>query len=731
MKITWDEFCLICKDAKPSNFKPPNWDTVETDVATKLSVEQDHLLHDKIVELKTRYNRFTAARKNKGSEQRDVPCTDVVLDSEDFVPIVVPEAEVPKKKPKKSLDQLGERQLKNRTEEIWTKVKEYAEENNETPLRILALLLKKCNEKTARDFGDHVWQQPASSSISDHNLLTINVNAGMAIMVDCQLGRETYSKLRTTLRQQGHDILPPWINLRTTQAAISPKPQPLPVPHEGVYMPYEESMKITATRIMETLPPTIPSSVVMDIKFGFDGSGSHAIYRQVQNAKTNNIIMSMFCPLAIKGDGETQWTQQTPNSAHTHRPLALQLGKESTETLQSLQIFDEDINKMKENGFTTMVGEKEVAVKVNVASHIMDLKAANLYLGLGGAYCDLCNHSRADCHDPDVVRDGFEITRNVADLKSLFAEVTDDDDVIIKHRDDYATRKGLTTKPIPNHEVTSVQVLHAMLRTFDHYMKIAVHLRAEVFEWTESDSSHYHRFLVAAKQEIQTKLNDILGERWDFPDGTGKGGTSTTGNTARNILHHGGRDIVIDMLPERFQDVMKQIGQYLSVILRLFSSSQNINVQEYKKVCTSLYLLYLESFPTVSKKKDPKPIDLMWISVPPSLHKLLAHSWELIELNDGRGLKCFDESGLEANNKILRSIRLKLARKTSQADNLQDVINRMWMASDPKVNYIRQQTKPFCKHCQERGHSTRYCKKTYKVSGPLSSDDSLFERLSF
>ena len=121
----------------------------------------------------------------------------------------------------------------------------------------------------------------------------------------------------------------------------------------------------------------------------------------------------------------------------------------------------------------------------------------------------------------------------------------------------------------------------------------------------------------------------------------------------------------------------------------------------------------------------------MWISVPPSLHKLLAHSWELIELNDGRGLKCFDESGLEANNKILRSIRLKLARKTSQADNLQDVINRMWMASDPKVNYIRQQTKPFCKHCQERGHSTRYCKKTYKVSGPLSSDDSLFEKLSF
>ena len=75
----------------------------------------------------------------------------------------------------------------------------------------------------------------------------------------------------------------------------------------------------------------------------------------------------------------------------------------------------------------------------------------------------------------------------------------------------------------------------------------------------------------------------------------------------------------------------------------------------------------------------------MWISVPPSLHKLLAHSWELIDLNDGRGLKCFDESGLEANNKILRSIRLKLARKTSQADNLQDVINRIGIRSESEL----------------------------------------------
>ena len=295
---------------------------------------------------------------------------------------------------------------------------------------------------------------------------------------------------------------------------------------------------------------------------------------------------------------------------------------------------------------------------------MMDLKAANLYLGLGGAYCDLCDNSKDSCHNPAVVKEGFEITRTVSSLHDLFGELGEEDGSVTRRPEDYDSCRGLTNEPIPNHEVISVPVLHALLRCFDHWMKIAVRLRARVYEWSEAETSHYLRFLKKAKQEIQSKLEDVLGERWDFPDGTGKGGTSTTGNTARRILHHGGREIVLEMLPERFKPAMTQIGQYLSVILRLFSSSRRINVNQYKKMCTNLYLLYLESFPrettqqSKQSNKRHKHCDATWISVPPSLHKLLAHSWELIEMNGEQGLKCLDESGLEANNKVLRSIRL-------------------------------------------------------------------------
>lgn len=47
------------------------------------------------------------------------------------------------------------------------------------------------------------------------------------------------------------------------------------------------------------------------------------------------------------------------------------------------------------------------------------------------------------------------------------------------------------------------------------------------------------------KSRMPCICEEILGERWDFPDSTGKGGRFTSGNTAWCILHFGGRDIVV------------------------------------------------------------------------------------------------------------------------------------------------------------------------------------------
>ena len=96
-----------------------------------------------------------------------------------------------------------------------------------------------------------------------------------------------------------------------------------------------------------------------------------------------------------------------------------------------------------------------------------------------------------------------------------------------------------------------------------------------------------------------------------------------------------------------------------------------------------------------------------WINITPTLHKLLAHSWELMALNDCVALGALDESGQEGCNKILRNIRTNIKHKTSQKDNLVDPLRRVWVSSDPVVNHERDRSQPSCKICNATGHTIR------------------------
>ena len=159
-------------------------------------------------------------------------------------------------------------------------------------------------------------------------------------------------------------------------------------------------------------------------------------------------------------------------------------------------------------------------------------------------------------------------------------------------------------------------------------MKTVVHVKAGVFDWSESPSSYNNQFVKRAKAELQEQIqHKVHGIKWDFPDSTGKGGTKTTGNSALELLYktcH--REIIISEVPERCQSMLCHYGQSLSVIIRILSSKSQVTVDEFKLFCSDLYLFLLDSFPCVSQVHLPGP----WISITPALHKVLAQSWELM-----------------------------------------------------------------------------------------------------
>lgn len=78
---------------------------------------------------------------------------------------------------------------------------------------------------------------------------------------------------------------------------------------------------------------------------------------------------------------------------------------------------------------------------------------------------------------------------DVETMHRIFNELVDEDGDITKYLNDYSTRQGQIHKPIPTHKIRSTEVLHGLLRSFDHYMKTVVHVKAGVLNWSEIPGS--------------------------------------------------------------------------------------------------------------------------------------------------------------------------------------------------------------------------------------------------
>ena len=286
----------------------------------------------------------------------------------------------------------------------------------------------------------------------------------------------------------------------------------------------------------------------------------------------------------------------------------------------------------------------------------------------------------------------------------------------------------MTTKPIATSQVKSTQVLHSLLRTFDHFMSTVVHAMAGVYAWS-GKSANDKIFIESARRRLQDVIQDhIHGTKWDFPDSGGKGGTTTTGNVAKDLLFKSAnRQIIINQLPEKDRDAVEKYGQRLAVILRVMLSSRSVSIPDYKAFCTELYLHLVDNFPCQRGKQNKTG---PWISITPTLHKVLGHLWELIQHNNSEGLQRLDESGMEGCNKLLRQIRGTLSRKTSQLDNLTDTLSRMWVSSDPVIQRERMKALPFCTHCNILGHGTRYCSVKNPLMEAQTYDNFLFNSLT-
>ena len=102
-----------------------------------------------------------------------------------------------------------------------------------------------------------------------------------------------------------------------------------------------------------------------------------------------------------------------------------------------------------------------------------------------------------------------------------------------------------------------------------------------------------------------------------------------------------------------------------------------------------------------------------FMPVTETTHMVLAHSFQLIELNDGYGLGQMSEQGLEGLNKLVRRFSERFARQKSLDANISDVMNRLQVLSNPRLHTYKR--KPFCSRCNAHGdHWTVACPEKEK-----------------
>ena len=137
--------------------------------------------------------------------------------------------------------------------------------------------------------------------------------------------------------------------------------------------------------------------------------------------------MVMICPIVIKNKGYQDqesrilWKQPRPQSQNSHKPIVLQLGKETVESLKIYGPITREMADIENTPLDLTVKGHSVKVSVKIRTTALDRKAADAVTGLRGAFCDLCYMSSDDAHDLGELEEELMMSRTFEGTKELAA----------------------------------------------------------------------------------------------------------------------------------------------------------------------------------------------------------------------------------------------------------------------------------------------------------------------
>ncbi|CAF5095112.1 unnamed protein product [Rotaria sp. Silwood1] len=125
-------------------------------------------------------------------------------------------------------------------------------------------------------------------------------------------------------------------------------------------------------------------------------------------------------------------------------------------------MYENQEKSLEQNGLTFQYKNETYNVKIKIEASMKDMKIRMAESGLGGAQCLMCSTKQEDWKDPKKISDPnfVYINRTAEKTLALYNQLIDNEGNILKRKNVYDTRIGLTSKPLSINDQHFITITH-------------------------------------------------------------------------------------------------------------------------------------------------------------------------------------------------------------------------------------------------------------------------------
>ncbi|CAF4068911.1 unnamed protein product [Rotaria sordida] len=432
----------------------------------------------------------------------------------------------PLAKRQRDFSEVSSRQKRRRLCDLNSELDEFVLANNLTINQVIGYLLYQRNYNNNKYLANLGHQLYEDKCIQNASLQNLDLDEALALKYHLNLSRTDMDFVkwfsndyinvpnRQYIKNHTDDLIPYLTSCRNGK---------------GIYAKdRRQSIQLTIQRLIDVLHSkhiNVPNHLSYREKTGHDGAGSMSIYRSTENPMSDpNIFCKMFVPLALKDEksDEILWQNESPNSALYARPLLLVVEKENHELFRFVnETYEHQEKSLEQNGLIFQYKNETYNVKIKIEASMKDMKVRMAESGLGGAQCLMCSTKQEDWKDLKKISDPnfFHINQTAEKTLALYNQLVDNDGNILKCKNDYDTRTGVTSKPLSINDQHFITITHQYINGTSWILKIMSHMRANILSWIIHGKDKQNR-ISKEKKAMLTIIQDKTGLRFDQCDST-------------------------------------------------------------------------------------------------------------------------------------------------------------------------------------------------------------------